>query len=29
VQRRLDAVARSLGTTAVMRQRETRLVARG
>ena len=29
VQRRLDAVARSLGTAAVMRQRETRLVARG
>ena len=29
VQRRLDAVARSLGTTAVMRQRETRLAARG
>jgi exopolyphosphatase/guanosine-5'-triphosphate,3'-diphosphate pyrophosphatase len=29
VQRRLDAVARSLGTTAVMRQRETGLAARG
>jgi len=27
VQRRLDAVARSLGTTSVMRQRATRLVA--
>lgn len=29
VQRRLDAVARSLGATPVMRQRETRLTARG
>jgi exopolyphosphatase / guanosine-5'-triphosphate,3'-diphosphate pyrophosphatase len=29
VQRRLDAVARSLGTTAVTRQRATRLAARG
>jgi exopolyphosphatase/guanosine-5'-triphosphate,3'-diphosphate pyrophosphatase len=28
VQRRLDAVARSLGTTPVMRQRATRLLAR-
>ena len=29
VQRRLEAVARSLGATAVMRQRETRLAPRG